>query len=119
MRSKKLELLREQEVNEIKNETKRKLHMLDDEVNNILEKLDVNLTTLITKCNFFEKSDGFECVEKDRELRILTKNKNEIKRLKEEVKNSEDKLLDSETKISKLLTDLEYEKMIQCVILWY
>ena len=35
---------------------------------------------------------------------------NEIKRLKEEVKNNEDKLLDSETKISKLLTNLEYEK---------
>ena len=42
-----------------------------------------------------------------------------MKRLKEEVKNNQDKLLDSETKISKLLTDLEYEKMIQCVILWY
>ena len=40
-----------------------------------------------------------------------------MKRLKEEVKNNQDKLLDSETKISKLLTDLEYEKMIQCVIL--
>ena len=33
-----------------------------------------------------------------------------MKRLKEEVKNNQDKLLDSETKISKLLTDLEYEK---------
>ena len=56
---------------------------------------------------------------RQRKLRILTKKKNEIKRLKEEVKNSENKLLDSETKISKLLTDLEYEKMIQCIILWY
>ena len=37
---KKLELLREQEINEIKKETKRKLNMLDDEVNDILEKLD-------------------------------------------------------------------------------
>ena len=35
---------------------------------------------------------------------------NEIKRSKEEVKNNEDKLLDGETKIFKLLTDLEYEK---------
>ena len=56
---------------------------------------------------------------RQRKLRILTKKKNEIKRLKKEVKNSENKLLDSETKISKLLTDLEYEKMIQCIILWY
>ena len=43
---KKLELLREQEINEIKKETKRKLNMLDDEVNDILEKLDKDLTTL-------------------------------------------------------------------------
>ena len=35
---KKLELLREQEINEIKNETKRKLNMLDGEVKYILEK---------------------------------------------------------------------------------
>ena len=44
--TKKLELLREQEINEIKKETKRKLNMLDDEVNDILEKLDKDLTTL-------------------------------------------------------------------------
>ena len=31
-------------------------------------------------------------------------------KLKEEVKNNEDKLLDGETKVFKLLTDLEYEK---------
>ena len=35
---KELKLLREQEINEIKNETKRKLNMLDDEINDILEK---------------------------------------------------------------------------------
>ena len=28
--------------------------MLDDEINDILEKLDVDLTALIRKCNFFE-----------------------------------------------------------------
>ena len=50
---KELELLREQEINEIKNETKRRLNVLDDEINDILEKLDVDLTTLITKCRFF------------------------------------------------------------------
>ena len=36
---KNLKLLREQEINEIKNEIKRML-MLDDEINDILEKLD-------------------------------------------------------------------------------
>ena len=46
MRQKKLEPLREQDINEIKNETKRKLNMLDDEINNFLEKLNVSLTTL-------------------------------------------------------------------------
>ena len=38
-----------------------------------------------------------------------------MKRLKEEVENNEDELLDQsldgETKVSKLLTDLEYEKI--------
>ena len=50
----KLELLREQEINEIKNERKRKLNMLDDEINDTLEKSDVDLTTLITKCKFLK-----------------------------------------------------------------
>ena len=49
--------------------------MLDNEINNILEKLDAYLTTLITKCKCFEKPYDFECVEKGRELRIFAKNK--------------------------------------------
>ena len=53
---KKLEPLREQEINEIKNKTKRKLNMLDDEINDILEKLDVNLATLELRCIFCKKS---------------------------------------------------------------
>ena len=40
--------------------------MLDDEINNISEKLDADLTTLITKCKFFEKRYDFECLEKER-----------------------------------------------------
>ena len=87
---KELELIREQEINEIKNEAKRKLNMLDNE-------LDVNVTTLKVRCRFCEKEK-----------------RKERKRLKEEVKNNKDDvldlLLDSETKISKLLSDLEYEK---------
>ena len=49
---KKIELFREQEINEIKNETRGKLNLLDGEINDILKKSDVDLTTLIIKCNF-------------------------------------------------------------------
>ena len=52
---KELGLFREQEINEIKNEIKRESNMLDDETSKILEKLDVDLTTLRLKCKFFEK----------------------------------------------------------------
>ena len=95
-----------------KNETKQKLNMLDDEINNILAKLDVNLTTLEVRCIFCEKQFSFR---KERELRLSPKeNINKIERLKEEVENKEDELLyyllDGETNVSKLLTDLEYEK---------
>ena len=84
--------MREQEINELKNETKRKLNMLDDETNDILEKLDANLTTLELRCIFCEKPHDFE---KERELRLSAKEKiNEIKRLKEEAENNKDKLLD-------------------------
>ena len=84
--------MREQEINEIKNETKRKLNMLDKEVKDILEKLDVNLTTVELRCIFFEKPHDFE---KERELWLSAKERiNKIKRFKEEVKNNKDKLLD-------------------------
>ena len=69
---KKLEPLREQEVNEIKNETKRKLNMLDDNINDILEKLYVNLTTLKLRCIFLGKPYNFE---KERKLRLSAKEK--------------------------------------------
>ena len=60
---KNLKLLREQDKNEIKYETKRKLNMLDDEINDILGKLDADLR----KCKFFDKAYDFQCVEKERE----------------------------------------------------
>ena len=63
-------------MNEIKNETKRKLNMLDDEINFISEKLDVDLTTLILKCNFFEKPYEYNSIKKERKLLILAKEKN-------------------------------------------
>ena len=50
----KLELLREWEIKEIKNDTKRKLNMLDDEISNVSENLDVDLTTLILRCEIFK-----------------------------------------------------------------
>ena len=104
--------MREQEINEIKNETKRKLNMLDDEINDILEKLDTNLTTVELRYIFCEKQHVFE---KERELRLSAKERiNKIKRLKEEAENNKDKLLDylldDENKFLKSLNDLEYEK---------
>ena len=102
---KEVELLREQEISKIKNDIKRKLNMLDDEIRNISENLDEDLTTLILRYEIFKN------FERERELGLLAKEKiNKIGWLKEEVKNNEEKLLDGETKISKFLTDLEYEK---------
>ena len=74
--------------------------------------LYVNLTTLEVKCIFCEKPYDFK---KERELRLLAKEKIKKKEgLKEEVENNEDELLncllDGETKVSKLLNHLEYEK---------
>ena len=49
--------------------------MLDDEINDILETLDVDLTTLRLKYKFFEKRYEYNSIEKERELRILAKEK--------------------------------------------
>ena len=81
-------------------------------MDNILEKSDVNLTTLELRSRFSQKPHDFE---KERELRLSAKEKiNKIKGPKEEVENDNDelldRLLDGESKISKLLTDLKYEK---------
>ena len=77
----------------------------------LLEKLDVDLATLRLKCKFFEKPYEYNSIEKERELRILAKEKiNETERLKEEAKNNKDELLDhlleGENKFSKSLTDV-------------
>ena len=60
--------------------------MLDDKINDILEKLDVDLTTLRLKCTLkCTKRYEYNSVEKERELRILEKEKlNETERLKED-----------------------------------
>ena len=85
--------------------------MLDDDISDILEKLDVGLMTSELRCRFYEKQYDFE---KRRKLRLSAKERiHEIKRLKEEAKHNKDKLLnhllDRETKNVKLLTNLEYE----------
>ena len=46
--------------------------MLDYEINNILETLDLDLTTLELKCKFLEKPLDFE---EETELRLSAKNK--------------------------------------------
>ena len=73
---KKLELSRGQKVNE----AKRKLNMLDDKISDILEQLDLNLTTLEIICRFCEKPHNFK---EERKLRLSAKEKiNETERLK-------------------------------------
>ena len=52
---KELELWTKQEMDKIKNEAKRKLNMVDDEISDILKKLDVNVATLKLRCKFCEK----------------------------------------------------------------
>ena len=91
----------------MKNEIKRMLNMLDDEVRDILEKLDLNLIDLKLRFKFCDKPYEFK---KEKELRLSAKEKiNKIEGLTEEVELL-DYLLDGETKASKLLNDLEYEK---------
>ena len=70
---------------------KENLNMLDDEINDVLEKLDVNLTTLELRCIFCEKPYDFR---KERELRLSTKEKiNKIEVLKEKLENNKHELL--------------------------
>ena len=49
--------------------------MLDDEINNILGKLYVDLTTLRLKCDFFEKPYKYNFIKKQKKQRILAKGK--------------------------------------------
>ena len=60
--------------------------MLHEEINDILEKLDVDLTTLITKCRFFEKPYEHDSIEKERELRILAKKRKKKNKLNKMIK---------------------------------
>ena len=62
------------------------VNMLHEEINDILEKLDVDLTTLITKCKFFEKPYEYDSIEKERELRILAKKRKKKNKLNKMIK---------------------------------
>ena len=42
------------EINKVRHDTKRKLNMLDDKISNISENLNVELITLILKCEIFK-----------------------------------------------------------------
>ena len=42
------------EINKVRHDTKRKLNMLDDKISNISENLNVDLITLILKCEIFK-----------------------------------------------------------------
>ena len=105
---KELEFLRDQEINEIKRTTKIKLNLLNCHLNDILMYLEYELKYVSLRNIFFNRLNTYEAEIK---LRLATKEKiNEIERLKGEVRNNEVELLTVESKISKLLTDLKYEK---------
>ena len=57
-------------MNKLKLETKRKLNMLDDNISDTLEELDIDLTTLELKYNFFENFEKPRDFEKERKLRL-------------------------------------------------
>ena len=105
---KEIELLREQEINEIKNVTKIKINALNYEINDILKDLDFELKHGILKNRYFKRQNTYEYEIK---LRFAAKEKiNKIERLKEEVRYNEDILLNTDTEISKFLIDLKYEE---------
>ena len=102
----KIEIIREQQINEIKQNAKIKLNALNDEINNISEKLKFQLKHETLKNRFFKRVNTYE----DEKVKNISKKEiNEIKKLKEEVENNENKLLNAKTKTFKL-TDLKYDE---------
>ena len=102
----KIEIIREQQINEIKQNAKIKLNALNDEINNISENLKFQLKHETLKNRFFKRVNTYE----DEKVKNISKKEiNEIKKLKEEVENNENKLLNAKTKTFKL-TDLKYDE---------
>ena len=62
--------MREQEIN--KKWNKKKVRYWNKQY---VRKVKWDLTTLITKCKFFEKAYEYDSIEKERELRVLAKEK--------------------------------------------
>ena len=88
---KELKLHREQKINEIRKETKIKLNVLIDKINDVLKELEFKLEHGTLKNRYFKKLNSRE----DRiKLKLSWKGQiNEIKRLKG-VENNENTLLD-------------------------
>ena len=88
-------MLRELEINEIKEEAKIQLYELAIEKNEVLHDLKFELEYGSLKNRYFKRSNSYE---DEIELRIEAKIRiDEINRLKEEVMNNEVILLNSET----------------------
>ena len=103
-----LEVLRELEINEIKEEAKIQLNELEIGKKEVLDNLKFELEYGSLRNRYINRSNSYE---DEIKLRIEAKVRiNEINRLKEEVRNNEDILLNSDTKIDGLLTDLKYEE---------
>ena len=62
--------MREQEIDEIKNATKRELNMLDNEISYTIEELGVNLTDFRTKMSLLWKTALFW---KSKRIKIISK----------------------------------------------
>ena len=80
-----------------------------------IRKVRCRFNSFNKEMQFFWKSYEYDSIEKERELRILAKERiNEIKALKEKAENNDNELLDdllnAKNPIPKLLTGLEYEK---------
>ena len=75
----KVEIIREQQINEIKQDSKIKLNALNDYINNISENLKFQLKHETLKNRFFKRVKTYE----DEKVKIISKKEiNEIKKIK-------------------------------------
>ena len=101
-------MLRELEINEVKEEADIQLNKLEVEKNEVLDnlKFELKYESLMNRC--LKGSNTYED-----EIELRTEEKagiNEINEFEEEVRNNEDILLNNETETDILLTDLKYEE---------
>ena len=101
-------MLRELEINEVKEEADIQLNKLEVEKNEVLDNLKFELKYESLRNRCLKGSNTYED-----EIELRTKEKagiNEINEFEEEVRNNEDILLNNETETDILLTDLKYEE---------